>query len=90
MQQEVPQYGVEDTSFRAAGGQDGIFRLVDEFYLQMDTLEEARTIRAMHPEDISGSADKLARFYVAGWADRSYIVRNMAQFIFPRPISPLI
>ncbi|WP_271273129.1 group II truncated hemoglobin [Aliamphritea hakodatensis] len=66
MQQDVPQYGVEDASFRAAGGQEGIFRLVDEFYVQMDTLEEARTIRAMHPEDISGSADKLARF-LCGW-----------------------
>lgn len=66
MQTDVRPYGVEDSSFQAAGGQQGIFQLVDEFYRQMDQLEEASTIRAMHPDDLSGSVDKLARF-LCGW-----------------------
>ena len=63
---EKPQYGVEDTSFRTAGGEDGIRQLVDDFYDAMQDLEVAQTILAMHPEDLSVSRDKLARF-LCGW-----------------------
>ena len=59
-------YGDGDASFQAAGGVEGIRRLVAEFYRQMDTLPEAAAIRAMHPSDLSGSADKLHRF-LCGW-----------------------
>lgn len=61
-----PQYGVGDASYRAAGGIEGIRRLVDVFYDFMDSLEEARTIRALHPGDLTQSRDKLARF-LSGW-----------------------
>jgi len=59
-------YGDGDASFQAAGGVEGIRRLVAEFYRQMDTLPEAAAIRAMHPSDLSGAADKLHRF-LCGW-----------------------
>lgn len=63
---EKPRYGVGDASFQAAGGEQGIRRLVDDFYDYMDSLPEARTIRAMHPADLEVSRDKLARF-LCGW-----------------------
>ena len=60
------RYGHEDTSFRNAGGIDGIQQLVEDFYDVMSTREYARTIRDMHPRDLSVSIDKLARF-LCGW-----------------------
>ncbi len=60
------QYGDGDTSFLAAGGETGIARLVDAFYDQMERLPEAAVIRAMHPEDLGESRDKLSRF-LCGW-----------------------
>jgi hemoglobin len=59
-------YGQGDASFQAAGREEGVKRLVDAFYEQMDTLEEAKTIRAMHAQDLSESRDKLFRF-LCGW-----------------------
>jgi hemoglobin len=61
-----PRYGEGDTSFRAAGGETGVRRLVDDFYDAMDALPEARAIRAMHPDDLAESRDKLATF-LCGW-----------------------
>lgn len=37
------------TPYQAAGRVEGITKLVDEFYLNMDTLPEAKIIRDMHP-----------------------------------------
>lgn len=64
--EEKRPYGQGDASFQAAGGFDGIKALVDDFYAAMDTLPEAAHIRAMHPADLSTSADKLTRF-LCGW-----------------------
>jgi len=61
-----PVYGDGDTSFRTAGGIEGLRRLVDDFYRMMDTLPEAAVIRAMHPDDLTAAADKLHRF-LCGW-----------------------
>ena len=44
------------------GKEDGIFKLVDRFYELMDTLPEAKAIRAMHPKNLSESKKKLAWF----------------------------
>ncbi|MDD9940489.1 MAG: group II truncated hemoglobin [Myxococcales bacterium] len=60
------EYGYEDTSFRAMGGEAGIRTLVDHFYDLMDTLPEAARIRAMHKQDLSEARDKLAAF-LCGW-----------------------
>ncbi|MFC6672322.1 group II truncated hemoglobin [Marinobacterium aestuariivivens] len=60
------RYGDDDTSFITAGGEAGIARLVDDFYDQMESLPDAAGIRAMHPDDLAESRDKLARF-LCGW-----------------------
>ena len=60
------QYGVGDASFQAAGGQDGIFTLVDNFFGRMGSDERFATIWDMHPDDKDVSRDKLARF-LCGW-----------------------
>lgn len=54
------------TQFELLGGEAGVRKLVDRFYDLMDTLPEAAGIRAMHPEDLSGSRDKLFKF-LCGW-----------------------
>lgn len=59
-------YGVGDTSYRAAGGLEGLTRLVDAFYGHMETLPVAARIRAMHPEDLVVSRRKLTTF-LSGW-----------------------
>ncbi len=59
-------FGVADASFQAAGGDAGIKKLVDRFYQVMETLPAAQTIRAMHPDDLTVSRDKLYRF-LCGW-----------------------
>ena len=59
-------FGVGDNSFRAAGGQTGITKLVDRFYTVMGTDPRFTTIYQMHPSDISTSRDKLTRF-LCGW-----------------------
>jgi hemoglobin len=60
------QYGEQNSSFIAAGEEEGIFALAKEFYYQMETLEQAKIIRGMHPDDLTESIDKLARF-LCGW-----------------------
>ncbi len=59
-------YGDGDATFRACGGVEGIRRLVDAFYEQIDTLPEAKRIRDLHPPDLEIARDKLARF-LSGW-----------------------
>lgn len=61
-----PRYGEGDASYRAAGEQAGITRLVDAFYRIMDELPEAAIIRRMHARDLTESRDKLTRF-LCGW-----------------------
>ncbi|HEY8939178.1 MAG TPA: globin, partial [Cellvibrio sp.] len=63
---DTPLYGFSDNSFQAAGGSDGIRKLVDDFYHAMDTLPEAAIIRQMHKPDLTQSRDKLALF-LTGW-----------------------
>lgn len=62
----TPAYGTDDASYQAAGGIDGLRRLVDDFYRLMDETPAAASVRRMHPRDLSGSRDKLACF-LSGW-----------------------
>ncbi|MFT5679198.1 MAG: hemoglobin [Myxococcota bacterium] len=55
------------TVFEQMGGEDGIRQLVDRFYVLMDTLPEAATIRAMHPADLTESREKFSLF-LFGWS----------------------
>jgi hemoglobin len=59
-------YGTGDASFKAAGGEAGIRRLVDDFFDLMGGDARFATIYGMHPEDKDVSRDKLARF-LCGW-----------------------
>ncbi len=52
--------------YERMGGDDTVRALVDRFYALMDTLPEARDIRRLHAEDLSGARDKLFDF-LSGW-----------------------
>ena len=54
------------TAYAQLGGEDTLRRLVHRFYALMDTLPEAWELRQMHPEDLSGSEEKLF-MYLSGW-----------------------
>ena len=54
------------TPYQEAGELAGITRLVDAFYINMDTLPEAETIRNMHPHDLAESRKKLT-YFLCGW-----------------------
>ncbi len=56
----------EQTPYQRLGGEATVRRLVVRFYELMATVPEARVIRAMHPADLSGSSDKLFKFF-SGW-----------------------
>lgn len=60
------EYGYQDTSLRAMGGEGAVRVLVDHFYDVMQSLPEAARIRRMHPADLTVSRDKLTVFLV-GW-----------------------
>jgi hemoglobin len=60
------QYGVGGASFQAAGGEAGIFKLVNDFFDRMERDERFSTIWHLHPDDKEMSRDKLARF-LCGW-----------------------
>lgn len=61
-----PAFGVGDASFRAAGGSQGIERLVDDFYRIMDESDVAPNVRRLYPQDLSESRERLASF-LSGW-----------------------
>ena len=63
---EKKPFGHEDTSYNAAGGEEGLHQLSKDFYYFMDTLPEAETIRKMHGKDLTESTEKLALF-LCGW-----------------------
>lgn len=57
---------IDLTPYQAAGELAGITKLVEEFYRNMDTLLEAKTIRNMHPPDLAESRQKLT-YFLCGW-----------------------
>jgi hemoglobin len=52
--------------FEQIGGAAAIARLTELFYRHMDSLPEAKTIRALHPPDLSRSQQTLFK-YLVGW-----------------------
>jgi hemoglobin len=54
------------TLFERVGGATAVERLVARFYDLMDTLPEARGIRALHPSDLQSSRLKLT-WFLTGW-----------------------
>ena len=61
-----PATAPETTPYEALGGAPAVRRLVDRFYQLMDELPEAYTVRRIHPESLTGSADSLFDF-LSGW-----------------------
>lgn len=49
------------------GGESRLRSLVDRFYDLMDTSPEATKVRAIHPDDLSQSRNKLFMF-LSGWS----------------------
>lgn len=66
MPDSTQTYGELDATYQAVGGPDGLIQLVDTFYAVMDSLPEAAIIRAMHPDDLTLSKQKLA-YFLSGW-----------------------
>ncbi|MFP5076859.1 globin [Rhizobium sp. YIM 134829] len=54
------------TLYDAIGGEATVRRLVQRFYVIMDTAPEAAACRAVHPPDLAGSEAKLYDYFT-GW-----------------------
>jgi len=54
------------TTYEKIGGEAAVSRLTARFYELMDTVPQFAELRDMHPEDLSGSRDKLYMF-LSGW-----------------------
>ena len=54
------------TPYERLGGAEKVRELVNRFYDLMDRLPEAATIRALHPDDLRDSREKLYLF-LSGW-----------------------
>lgn len=52
--------------YERMGGHEGVAHLVDAFYLAMDTLPDAATIRAMHEPDLRATKAVLVK-YLSEW-----------------------
>jgi hemoglobin len=56
----------ERTPYERIGGDSEVRALVDRFYDAMDRRPDAQVIRAMHPDDLTESRQKLYEF-LSGW-----------------------
>jgi hemoglobin len=56
----------EKTPYDLIGGERGLRTLVDRFYDYMDSLPEARDVRALHARSLKASREKLFLF-LSGW-----------------------
>lgn len=57
---------MNQTHYELIGGETVIRKLVDRFYDLMDAKPEAAGIRALHPENLEGSRNKLY-WFLTGW-----------------------
>jgi hemoglobin len=58
--------GAAKTFYERLNGAEGVRALVDRFYDLMDTLPEAKALRALHPPSLEESREKLYEF-LCGW-----------------------
>lgn len=61
-----PAFGPANKPYDALGGGAAVKRLVDAFYDNMDSEPAFAGIRLLHPNDLSGSREKLFEF-LSGW-----------------------
>jgi hemoglobin len=81
---ETPPYGTQDTSFQAAGGQEGLRNLVEDFYRHMGTQPTANKIFKMHSKDLVTVKDKLTLF-LCGWLGGEKVYRpKYGKIIIPQ------
>jgi hemoglobin len=62
----IPLFGPDNTPYNALGGDKRVRTLVDTFYDHMDQDDEFATIRALHPDNLASSRQKLYEF-LSGW-----------------------
>ena len=55
------------TLYELIGGETELRALVDRFYDAMDSAPEAKNVRAIHPDDLTESRNKLYMF-LSGWS----------------------
>jgi hemoglobin len=56
----------ERPPYELIGGEAALRRLIDRFYDLMDETPECYVVRKLHPQDLSGSREKLFMF-LSGW-----------------------
>ncbi len=56
----------QQTPYLSMGGEKSILSLVNRFYFYMDTLAEAKELRAIHADDLDSTKEKLFKF-LSGW-----------------------
>lgn len=56
----------ETPVYQRIGGEQAVRRLVDTFYDLMESMPEIAAVRKLHPEDLSGSRQKLFEYF-SGW-----------------------
>lgn len=64
--QALPITAVNNPHYHLLGGETAVRSLVERFYQLMDELPEARTIRALHPADLTQAKERLFLF-LSGW-----------------------
>lgn len=62
----MPANNSETSLFDRIGGADTVSHLIDRFYALMDQLPPARTIRAMHDDDL-GPIGQVLKDYLTEW-----------------------
>ena len=55
-----------DNTYDLIGGEESLRKLVNDFYDEMETNPESKTIRDLHPKDLRSSREKLFMF-LSGW-----------------------
>lgn len=66
MSSEKLKTDTQISSYERIGSEEGLWKLVNTFYDNMETLTEAKTIRELHPEDLRSAREKLFMF-LSGW-----------------------
>ena len=69
------------SSYERIGSEEGLWKLVNTFYDNMDTIAESKTIRDLHPKDLRSAREKLFMF-LSGWLGGPE--RYIAAFGHPR------
>lgn len=85
----INSYGLGENSYKAAGELVGLTKLVDDFYNFMETIPEAKNIRAMHNPDLTLSRKKLAYFLSAWLGGPKLYSENFGSINIPQSHSHL-